>query len=270
MDIPCDLHLHTTCSDGAFAPRDVVCRVQAKGLSIMAITDHDTVAGVSEGIQAAAERGITCLSGVELSTFWDQEIHVLGYNVPHQDEQFLQEIGRLQTLRQARVEQIVAKLHRHGVKVRPDERLQQPSAGRSHIAALLVEQGYVRTKAEAFDKYLGKGAPCYVEGMRLDPVEAVRLLRDAGAVPVLAHPFRMLQAATLPDLVERLVPAGLAGIEVYYPNYSRTVRAQLRGIALRHGLICTGGSDFHSVEWGAEVGEAEAFLDDNAAQLLLH
>lgn len=269
MNLACDIHLHTTFSDGHATPREVVDLVCAKGLTVMAVTDHDTVAGVAEAIEAARQADITCLSGVELSTYLGQEIHILGYNVPYRDASFLAEIERLQQMRQSRVERIVTKLRNHGIKLVTDERLSLPSAGRSHIAELLVEQGFVRTKAEAFDKYLGKGAPCFVEGFRVSPTEAVRLLRQAGAVPVLAHPFRLLQGAVIRTMVQSLLHCGLMGIEVYYPNYSPAVRAELRALAVRNGLICTGGSDFHSAEYGASVGEAGAYLDDRARCVLL-
>ena len=269
MNIPCDIHLHTCYSDGHDTPAQVVARVAAKGLGLMAITDHDTVEGVAEGIAAAEKAGIRCLAGVELSTYLDQEIHILGYNVPYYDPAFLQHIAQLQAMRRERVQRVVTKLRHHGIKLVVRDELDSPSAGRSHIAELLVAQGFVRTKAEAFDKYLGKGAPCYVEGGRISPAEGVRLLASVEAVAVLAHPFRMLQSATLDRLVADLVAEGLGGIEVYYPNYNAAVRAQLRGVAMRHDLICTGGSDYHCADWGAAVGEAQAFLDPHARRVLL-
>ena len=269
MDIACDIHLHTNQSDGHDTPADVARRVAAKGLRLMAITDHDTVAGVAEGIEEAAALGIRCLPGIEISTYADQEVHILGYNVPYNDPAFLQQIADLQTLRRQRVARIVEKLRHHGVKVVVRNELDAPAAGRSHIAELLVAQGFVRTKAEAFDKYLGKGAPCYVESGRITPVEGVRILHRFGATAVLAHPFRMLQGATLDKLVNELTAVGLGGIEVYYPNYNETVRAQLRGLATRRKLICTGGSDYHCSDWGADVGEAQAYLDPYARRVLL-
>ncbi|MBO4534680.1 MAG: PHP domain-containing protein, partial [Clostridia bacterium] len=208
--------------------------------------------------------------GVELSTYGKEEVHILGYNVPYLDPSFAEEVVRLQTLRQERVRLVVEKLRRHGVKLVVGNELDNPSAGRSHVAELLVKQGFVRSKAEAFDKYLGKGAPCYVDGMRVTPEDGVRLLRDAGAVPVLAHPYRFLHDATLPEMVRNLVRAGLMGIEVYYPNYGPAVRDSLSGLARTHHLIVTGGSDFHGAGDGAPVGSTGAFLDERAQEILLN
>jgi hypothetical protein len=269
MNIACDIHIHTTFSDGHNTPTEVVAMAKAAGLGLMAVTDHDTVAGVEEGVASAAEAGITCLAGIEFSTFLKEEVHVLGYNVPYQDMQFLDEVAKLQNLRRKRVLRVVEKLRHHGVKIEVGDQLDSPSAGRSHVAELLVKQGFVRSKAEAFDKYIGKGAPCYVEGMRVSPADAVSLVARSGGVPVLAHPYRMLQARALPAIVEDLVKSGLKGIEVYYPNYGQDVRANLKAIAKRFGLIVTGGSDYHCAQYGTSIGGSGAFLDDRAQKLLL-
>jgi len=269
MNIPCDIHIHTTFSDGHNTPSEVVAMAKKTGLTVMAVTDHDTVAGLEEGVAAAKEAGITCIAGIEFSTYLKEEVHVLGYNVPYQDMQFLDEVAKLQNLRRKRVLRVVEKLHNHGIKVEVGDALDSPSAGRSHVAELLVQQGYVRSKAEAFDKYIGKGAPCYVDGMRVSPADAVSLVRRFDGVAVLAHPFRMLQAKELPTIVEDLTKAGLRGIEVYYPNYGQDVRANLKAVARRFGLICTGGSDFHSAQYSTPIGGAAAYLDDKAQKVLL-
>jgi len=269
MNLPCDIHIHTTFSDGHNTPTEVVEIARRKGLTVMAVTDHDTVAGLEEGVAAATAEGITCLAGVEFSTYLREEVHVLGYNVPYRDMQFLDEIAKLQSLRRKRVWRVVEKLRHHGVKIEVGDELDSPSVGRSHVAELLVRQGFVRSKAEAFDKYIGKGAPCYVEGMRVSPADAVSLVRRFDGVAVLAHPFRMLQAKALPQIVEDLTAAGLKGIEVYYPNYGQDVRANLKAIAKRFGLICTGGSDFHSAQYSTPIGGAGAYLDEKAQKVLL-
>lgn len=269
MNIACDIHIHTTFSDGHNTPTEVVQMARDKGLTVMAVTDHDTVAGLEEGVSAAQKAGITCLAGIEFSTYLKEEVHVLGYNVPYRDMQFLDEVAKLQNLRRKRVLRVVEKLRHHGVKIEVGNELDSPSAGRSHVAELLVKQGFVRSKAEAFDKYIGKGAPCYVDGMRVSPADAVSLVRRFDGVAVLAHPFRMLQAKALPQIVEELTAAGLKGIEVYYPNYGQDVRANLKAIAKRFGLICTGGSDFHSGQYSTPIGGAGAYLDEKAQKVLL-
>lgn len=269
MNLACDIHIHTTFSDGHNTPTEVVALAKKAGLSVMAVTDHDTVAGVEEGVESAKAAGITCLAGIEFSTYLKEEVHVLGYNVPYQDMQFLDEVAKLQSLRRKRVMRVVEKLRHHGVKIEVDGELDGPSVGRSHVAELLVKQGFVRSKAEAFDKYIGKGAPCYVDGMRVSPSDAVSLVTGSGGVAVLAHPFRMLQAKELPAIVEELCKCGLRGLEVYYPNYGQDVRANLKAIAKRFGLICTGGSDYHSTPYSTAIGAAGAFLDDKAQKVLL-
>ena len=269
MNLPCDIHIHTTFSDGHNTPTEVVALAKKAGLSLMAVTDHDTVAGVEEGVESARAAGITCLAGIEFSTYLKEEVHVLGYNVPYQDMQFLDEVAKLQNLRRKRVLRVVEKLRHHGVKIEVGDELDVPSAGRSHVAELLVKQGFVRSKAEAFDKYIGKGAPCYVDGMRVSPADAVSLVARSGGVAVLAHPFRMWQAKQLPAIVEDLVKEGLKGLEVYYPNYGQDVRAGLKAIAKRYGLICTGGSDYHSAQYSTAIGTAGAYLDEKAQKLLL-
>lgn len=269
MNVPCDIHIHTTFSDGHNTPTEVVEKAKAAGLTVMAVTDHDTVAGVEEGVKSAKKAGIICLSGIEFSTYLKEEVHVLGYNVPYQDMQFLDEVAKLQNLRRKRVLRVVEKLRHHGVKIEVGDELDSPSAGRSHVAELLVKQGFVRSKAEAFDKYIGKGAPCYVDGMRVSPADAVSLVTESGGVAVLAHPFRMLQAKQLPAIVEDLVKVGLKGVEVYYPNYGAEVRGNLKAVAKRFGLVCTGGSDYHCAEYSTPIGGAGAYLDDKAQKLLL-
>lgn len=267
--LSCDLHLHTIYSDGHHTPAEVVQRVHQAGVSVMAISDHDAVGGTKEAMLEAEKVGIRCIPAIELSTYLTQEVHILGYNIPYEDDDFLKSLAELQRLRHERIELVVDKLHRHGIRVDADVMLAQSAVGRSQVAELLIAQGFVRTKAEAFDKYIGEGAPCFVDGYRVTPEEAVILLSRFGAVPVMAHPYRFLRTSPLPELVQNLVKLGLKGLEVYYPNYGAEVRSELRSLARRKGLIATGGSDFHSAAYGTEVGQADAFLDEEAQRVLL-
>lgn len=269
MNLPCDIHIHTVFSDGHYTPAQVVQMAHDKAIDVVAITDHDTVDGVQEGRQEAARLGMQCLSGIELSAYSQFEVHVLGYNVPTDDPRFVERVTQLQQLRRERIQRVVDKLHHHGVKLVVRDELDTPTAGRSHVAELLVKQGFVRSKAEAFDKYIGKGAPCYVEGMRISPQEAVTWIAQAGGVPVLAHPYRFLQDNDIDTMLRSLLPYGLQGIEVYYPNYSNQVRQQLISAAARYDLIVTGGSDFHSEQYGAAIGTSGAFLNEKAQRKLL-
>ena len=268
MESNFDLHIHSTKSDGTKTPTEIVNEAAQKGLAVISITDHDSVAGVEEGLARAKEVGIRCLSGIELSAFEEREIHILGYNVDIYNQAFLNKLDDLQALRKERNYEIVRKLRSHGVKIRVDNELEDGSKGRSLIANMLVEQGFVRTRAEAFDKYIGANAPCYVGKMRISPEDAVALIHSAGGLSVLAHPYRYLKEGNLDAFAARLAGYGLQGIEVYYPNYGRDVRLSLKQTAAKYALFCTGGSDHHSGTYGAAIGGVKVFLNAEAKSKL--
>ena len=246
-----DLHLHTTASDGLLTPRALVEAAAERGLRTIAITDHDTTDGVAAAAAAAAERGsVTVIPGVELSTAPDPvECHMLGYFV---DIAAPVLVGRLRELRLGRTDRgraMVERLGTLGLPLRWErvEQLAGGSVGRPHIARAMVERGYVATVADAFEQYIGKGRPAYVDRPTLTPAESVELIHEAGGVAVVAHPLSPL----IPDLdpfLRRLAAVGLDGLEVYYGDYTPAQVAELRAVARRHGLIATGGSDFHGME----------------------
>lgn len=257
-----DLHLHSKRSDGVLSPTELVDKAYSLGIKIMSLTDHDTVTGVEEAQRRAKELGITCITGLEISARLNDEVHVLGYNVDTEDEEFKQRIAEIQELRSKRNWEIIRKLHAHGVKVKVYDELDGESRGRSHIAKMLYEQGFVHSRTEAFDKYIGKNAPCYQSDVGITPEDAIALIKKAGGVPVLAHPFRFIKNGELEDFVARMIKFGLGGIEVYYPNYGKDVRQNIKKVAEKYGLICTGGSDYHSEEYGANIGSANVVLND--------
>ncbi|NWG17668.1 MAG: PHP domain-containing protein [Chloroflexi bacterium] len=243
-----DLHLHTTASDGELAPADLVWRARAIGLEAIAITDHDTTAGILEA-QATASHLLLVIPGIELSAESDKlDVHILGYFLNWQSDDFQAQLTRFRDDRLKRGQRIVEKLAALGLPVSWERVLAQAdggAVGRPHIARAMVEAGLVASVSEAFDRYLYTGGPAYVSRERLTPEAAVALIHRAGGAAVLAHP------AVLPDyaaMVERLVTAGLDGVEVVHPLNSEIVRDNLRGLAARFGLVMTGGSDFHGSE----------------------
>ncbi|MBI2323064.1 MAG: PHP domain-containing protein [Chloroflexi bacterium] len=257
-----DLHAHTTASDGALQPAELVGLARQVGLAVLGVTDHDTTDGLPAAL-AAAGQGLEVVPGVELSTDVPVgEVHVLGYFLDYQDASFQ---GQLAELREARVERAQAMVERLAELRAPVswERvlaLAGGAVGRPHIAQALVEAGHVASVPQAFDLYLGRGKPAYVEREKLTPAEAVRMLRQVGGVAVVAHPYildtagRVKVRLDLPALLPQLCAAGLQGLEVYYTNYTRDVITELRIVAERFGLVATGGSDFHG---GGTVPEAQ-------------
>jgi predicted metal-dependent phosphoesterase TrpH len=248
---PVDLHLHTTASDGWYAPAEIVAVAAERGVRVIALTDHDSVGGIDEAQAAAADRGGTpeVIPGVEINTDVPQgEAHVLGYFLDHRDPTLLERLAERRAARLDRGRAIVDKLRALGLDV-SWERVQEiagaatgGAVGRPHVAQALKEKGYVVSTQDAFDKYLGRDGPAYVPYARFDPEEAVRVVAAAGGIPVLAHP------TTLPDYRERLpglVAAGLQGLECYYGSYTREDVHELVLVARRFGLVPTGGSDFH-------------------------
>jgi hypothetical protein len=214
-------------------------------LSAIAVVDHDNAAGIAPTIEAAAESGIEVLPGVELSAeYRTREVHILGYLIDYQDKVFLKKIESLRNNRIERVHKIAAKLNALGINLDPQsvfELAGQGTVGRLHIARALVKDGLVGSIYEVFQKYIGDNGPAYVLGFRFSAKEAIEFIRNAGGVPVLAHPY------TLNDdtLILEFVKLGLMGLEVYYPEHSQgTVNFYLE-LARKNNLLVTGGSDCH-------------------------
>ncbi len=253
---PVELHCHSVASDGSYPPAQVVAMAAARGVRVLALTDHDTVAGVPEAAAAAARHGMALIPGVELSCSVDAgEVHLLGYFVRTGDAAFLAALDRFREGRDTRGQAMVAQLHAVGVPL-TWERVRQIADGavvtRPHIARALIEVGAATSIADAFDRYLTRGKPGYAERERLMPPDAVRLVRAAGGVPVLAHPFSV---ADLPATLAEMVAAGLMGLEAHYGSYTLEQREALAALAAQHGLLTTVGSDFHGdVHGGAVMG----------------
>lgn len=259
MDGLVDLHLHTLASDGRLTPTELVNLIASKGVTVAAISDHDTTDGIAEAVQAAsAHPNLEIIPAIELSTdIPGDEIHMLGYFLQFEDEEFQ---GVLRRFREGRVERgrmMVEKLAALGKPV-DWERVKafagDGSVGRPHIALAMVEAGYFKEPKEAFYEYLGRNGLAYAEREKMTPEEGVEMLARVGGSAVLAHP------AGLEDLdakVAQLKEAGLVGMEVHYAMYSEETIQRLLEVANRHGLIPCGGSDYHGL---GNTGEQEPGL----------
>jgi predicted metal-dependent phosphoesterase TrpH len=252
-----DLHLHTTASDGQLSPTGLVQLAREHGLDVIAITDHDTTNGIEEAQQAAQGKPVV-IPGIELSA--DDggiDVHTLGYFIDFRAPAFQEHLIRFRDDRLHRGKRIVEKLGALGFPLdweRVAEIADQGAVGRPHVARAMVEAGYVETVKEAFDRYLYTGGPAYVGRERLSPEGAIELIHSVGGVAVLAHPGLVPHYESL--LIERLVPAGLDGIEVVHPDNAPPIEKRARELAQQYSLIMTGGSDFHDMQWVEETGEA--------------
>ena len=250
-----DLHLHTTASDGRLDPGVLVGVAAKKGLSVIAITDHDSIDGIAPALLAAESfPSLRVIPGLEINTdITNGEVHILGYFIDYRNKELERALETLRNSREARARKMIAKLGELGIDVewqRVKELAGGGSIGRPHIAQAMFERGYILSFQEAFIKYIGRQGPAYAERERLSPVEAVALVVKAGGLPVLAHPADI---ADLEELLIELKQAGLVGLEAYYNGYNRKTINRLVDLADKHGLLTSGGSDFHGLESANEI-----------------
>lgn len=243
-----DLHLHTTASDGMLTPCELVRKAASEGFELIAITDHDSTAGVAQAREAAKACGIRVLTGVELSCGAQREIHILGYGFDPEDEALAAFCASRREQRERRTQEMVRRLCEIGKPISLDRvrELARGVMGRPHVARALLEAGHVSSVSDAFDRYLKPGKPGYVPKEDVKVCEAVRLIRQAGGVAVLAHPMELkMGETTLEPLVHEWKTQGLAGVEVYHPSAQNNHAAFLYQMAQRENMLITGGSDFH-------------------------
>jgi predicted metal-dependent phosphoesterase TrpH len=262
-----DLHIHTTASDGVLSPGEVVRVAIDKGLEAIAITDHDTTDGIDGALAAARGARLEVIPGIELSAEeGSREVHVLGYYIDHRDQALQEKLAVLRRARRERAWKMVKKLEGMGMPVSWDhvqEIADQTSAfGRPHVAKALLDEGYVGSVNEAFDRYIGLRGPAYVARHKLTPEEAVQMICDAQGLAALAHP-RWQE-----DVVPRLSAVGLVGLEVYYPSHSEEETKALAALAARHGLVATGGSDFHGYNADATLSLGEVPVPSESLERL--
>jgi 3',5'-nucleoside bisphosphate phosphatase len=245
-----DLHAHTTASDGTFTPTQLMEHAVEKGLTAVAVTDHDTTDGLPEAAQAARQRGIEFVPGIELSiSYHSGRFHMLGYFIDWENPTLA---GRLQLLKENRIKRnqlMAAKMEELDLPVTLEDIIAESGGGqvgRPHMAMAMVKKGIVSTVQEAFDKYLADGAMAHFPKDKITAEEGIELIHAAGGLAVMAHPDSLkMDNATLLEDLKRLKEQGLDGIECYYNNHSPQRSRDLLAIAQEAGLIATGGSDFH-------------------------
>ena len=245
-----DLHIHTNASDGLLTPREVVEVASEKKLRAIAITDHDTTDGYTKIKDYAEEKEIELISGVELSCLYmESDVHILGYFIDCNDESFVKIIRRFREDRYIRGEAMVAKLNELGINLSMETVKSiagKASVGRPHVAEALVKEEYVQTFDEAFARYLGYHASAYVPKKHFDVDHAIDLIHRVGGVAILAHPGTLKHDEYIPDFVDM----GLDGLEAFHSKHTRNLIGHYRGLAEKHGIVFTGGSDCHGPRKG--------------------
>ena len=258
----CDLHTHSTVSDGTFSPAELARAAYAAGLKACALTDHDNTDGLDEFLSECAKLGIESIAGVELSAQSDDdlqgEIHIVGLFIDYRDEYFNSELSKLRNVRTRRNYAMLEKCRENGFEISEAELLAQKAdgdmdgVGRPHFAAVFVSKGYAKDINEAFDLYLGKGKPCYCDRELFSPERCIELILKAGGVPVLAHPRSVSKGAFagdwktgIPKAAKRLKMAGLIGMECMHSDNTPEIEKFSFRVCAEEGLLPSGGTDFH-------------------------
>jgi len=254
-----DLHVHSIWSDGTQTPEEIVAAALEKGLTAVAVADHDTVAGVRPALEAAEGTALTVVPAAEISTEYQAaEVHILGYYFDLKDPRLADTFRYVRSSRLLRGEEIAGKLRALGIELTLGEieaESDGDTLGRPHVAAALLRKGYVSTLQEAFDRYIGAGRPAYVPRYKLTPFDAVARIAQAGGCPVLAHPGLGVGTPVIRELAGR----GLQGIEAYHSQHTPSNTRRALGLAEEYGLVVTGGTDSHGPGGShpVEVGEIE-------------
>ncbi len=245
-----DLHIHSIFSDGTKTPDEIVLSAKHKRIAAISITDHDTVSGVEEALEAGEKHGVEVFPGLELSVQYENNyIHILGYCMDYRNLGLEAGLSRLQDARERRNREIIVKLNELGIAISLSDvkRISRKGqTGRPHIAKILMSMGVVGNMNQAFEKYLKKGSCAYVSRFIYSAEEAITLIKEAGGFAILAHPLQVDNTLRmLPDLFEALVAFGLDGVELHYPTHSLNTRKKIRKITKGYNFLYTGGSDYH-------------------------
>ncbi len=265
-----DLHVHSRCSDGTLTPSGLVDHAIEKGLSAVALTDHDTVDGLDELMEYAKDKPIEVIPGIEYSTEYNgRDVHIVGLFIDYKAPVFLEYLTRFKQSRTDRNYKLCANLRGAGIDITYEALLDAfPGAviTRAHYAAFLLDRGYVKSRKEAFERYLGDNTPYFLHREKVTPEEVIEVTLKAGGIPILAHPtLYKLGHEQLDVLVRRLKDAGLMGLECYYSTYTPSEERQMRALAEKFNLLPSGGSDFHGANKpGLElaVGYGKLYVPD--------
>lgn len=246
-----DLHVHSSKSDGTLTPTQLVSHAVNMGVSAFALTDHDSIDGINEALQAAEGQPVTVIPGIEFSTsYGEKDIHILGLNITHQTPAFASALDAFVHSRIERNIKMCKKLQDYaGIDI-TYEKLQAENPGavltRAHYGKYLMAHGYIKSISEAFERYIGDHCPCYIPREKVTPEQAIELIISSKGIPVLAHPtLYHMSDEKLNQLIIQLKEAGLAGIEAYYSTYTAGEQRQILSLAKQYELLLSGGSDFH-------------------------
>lgn len=264
-----DLHAHSTASDGVLSPQALVRLAKDSGVSVLALTDHDTLEGLSVAMAEGERAGLQIVEGVEITAHvGDLEVHILGHFIDSGDNRLAEFLASSRHDRIERVHHIIAKLWALGLPLEADEVLSLapgPSVGRPHVARAMIKRGYVTSLKEAFDRYLTPGKPGYVERPRIPAVLAIRAIREAGGVPSLAHPGQYGRDGIIPSLAQQ----GLMGLEVYHLEHDVESLFRYERVCLEYGLLAVGGSDYHGTPGLRSSGLGKSTLPEAKFEQLL-
>ncbi|MBR4950670.1 MAG: PHP domain-containing protein [Clostridia bacterium] len=261
-----DLHTHSNCSDGSMTPTELVAHAASRGLKAIALSDHDTVAGIDEAIKAGEEYGVEIVPAIEFSVQSDTETHILGFFIDHKHPKLFEALENINKTRWERTVNTCNNLRNLGFDVTIEEALElAPSGliGRAHFAKILANKGYTSSVKEGFDKYLANGKPAYDGTQYLTAADAVKLIREIGGLSFVAHPHLIrLDDAKLREFLTELKNEGLCGIEGYYNEYSEEMQVYFQSVAKELGLEICGGTDYHAkmkphIEIGIGQGNME-------------
>lgn len=244
-----DMHFHSTCSDGSDTPEALVRLGKKRGLAVMSLTDHDTMAGVPAFLSACKKLGMRGISGIEISAEYPTTLHILGYNYEIKDAAFQSILQKIQNYREERNYKMLDKLNSLGIKLTMEEVQKEAGrgvVGRPHFAYALILKGIVHDIPTAFSEYLGRGGKAYIHKVSLSPEETITAIRSAGGLPVLAHPIQTCSDMNeLAKILRNLKSIGLWGLECYSGHHNPEQTACFRELAIANGLEITAGSDYH-------------------------
>lgn len=260
MITPIDLHVHSLKSDGSLTPTQLVDLAIEKGLSAFALTDHDSIDGLDEAISYAKDKPVEVIPGIEFSTEYEgRDIHIVGLYIDYKCDAFQKQIQNFVDSRVNRNKKMCARLREEGIDITYEALVSEyPDAvlTRSHYAGYLFRHGYVKSRPEAFDRYIGDHAPCFVPREKVTPIQAIQLIRKVGGIPIMAHPILYhMSDKKLEEVTKSFAENGLMGIEAIYSTYSTSEERQMRELAAKYNLLISGGSDFHGqAKPGLELG----------------